>query len=230
MCFFSFDLFTYTLTYTHRVESKEAQLRKMLETVLKDKEKIQGTIDKLDDYKVETLERTWRQVNDDFGRIFGDLLPDSGARLDVPEGSRFADGLGLEIKVRLGQSWKASLQELSGGQRSLVALALILALLRGKKPAPFYILDEVDAALDPSHTQNIGRVLREHAKGSQFIVVSLKEGMWGWARVLFRTTFKDGISCVEREGNNLDGLEDSGNKVKKNKKKMIEPNVKQVAA
>ena len=93
--------------------------------------------------------------------------------------------------------WKESLSELSGGQRSLLALSLILALLLFK-PAPMYILDEIDAALDLSHTQNIGSMLRTHFKNSQFIIVSLKEGMFNNANVLYRTKFVDGVSTVAR--------------------------------
>lgn len=81
-----------------------------------------------------------------------------------------------------------------------MALSLILALLQ-YKPAPMYILDEVDAALDLSHTENIGRLLRSRFKGSQFIVVSLKEGMFANANVLFRTRFRDGVSGVDRTDN-----------------------------
>lgn len=66
------------------------------------------------------------------------------------------------------------------------------------KPAPIYILDEVDAALDLSHTQNIGQMLRTHFKHSQFIVVSLKDGMFNNANVLFKTKFVDGVSTVTR--------------------------------
>jgi structural maintenance of chromosome 2 len=61
-----------------------------------------------------------------------------------------------------------------------------------------YILDEVDAALDLSHTQNIGLMLRTHFSGSQFIVVSLKEGMFNNANVIYRTKFVDGVSTVMR--------------------------------
>ena len=86
---------------------------------------------------------------------------------------------------------------LSSLSRSLVALSLILALLLFK-PAPVYILDEVDAALDLSHTQNIGQMLRSHFKHSQFIVVSLKDGMFNNANVLFKTKFVDGVSTVSR--------------------------------
>ena len=56
----------------------------------------------------------------------------------------------------------------------------------------------MDAALDLSHTQNIGVMLRAHFKASQFVVVSLKEGMFNNANVIFRTKFVDGVSTVAR--------------------------------
>jgi structural maintenance of chromosome 2 len=80
----------------------------------------------------------------DFGSIFSTLLPGTMAKLEPPEGCDFLDG--LEVRVAFGSVWKQSLSELSGGQRSLLALSLILALLLFK-PAPLYILDEVVATL-----------------------------------------------------------------------------------
>lgn len=71
-----------------------------------------------------------------------------------------------------------------------------MALLQFK-PAPMYILDEVDAALDPSHTQNIGLLIKNRFKGSQFIVVSLKDGMFENANRIYRTRFVDGTSVVQ---------------------------------
>ena len=172
----------------------------MLSTVKKDRMTIESTIAKLNDYKLDALDKTFRKVNTDFGLILGDLLPGGAAfaQLQPPDGGSITDG--LEIRVRLGGVWKSSLAELSGGQRSVIALALILSLLQFK-PAPMYILDEVDAALDLSHTENIGRLFQTRFKGSQFIVVSLKEGMFSNANVLFRTRFRDGISSVERTQN-----------------------------
>ncbi|KAJ3044691.1 Structural maintenance of chromosomes protein 2 [Rhizophlyctis rosea] len=178
-----------------RVEKNEVELKKKLATVVKDKTKIQETIGELDKYKKEALLKTWGKVNGDFGAIFGDLLPGNTSKLEPPEGQDITEG--LEVKVALGGVWKQTLTELSGGQRSLIALALILSLLQFK-PAPMYILDEVDAALDPSHTQNIGLLLRNRFKGSQFIIVSLKDGMFTNANVLFKTKFRDGVSTVER--------------------------------
>ena len=151
-------------------------------------------------------------IRSDFGAIFAELLPGNFAKLQPPEGQDLMDG--LEVKVQLGTVWKESLTELSGGQRldyespspvqfiykfyrSLIALSLIMALLQFK-PAPMYILDEIDAALDLSHTQHIGQLFRTRFKGSQFIVVSLKEGLFTNANVLFRARFRDGTSIVER--------------------------------
>ncbi|KAF0691055.1 Aste57867_17667 [Aphanomyces stellatus] len=160
-----------------------------------DKTKITAVIEELDAKKNEALQTTWLKVNKDFGSIFSTLLPGTTAKLDPPENGTVLDG--LQVKVAFGQVWKESLTELSGGQRSLLALSLILSLLLFK-PAPMYILDEVDAALDLSHTQNIGQMIRTHFSHSQFIVVSLKEGMFNNANVVFRTKFVDGVSTVSR--------------------------------
>jgi hypothetical protein len=84
-------------------------------------------------------------------------------------------------------------------RRSLIALSLIMSLLQFK-PAPMYILDEIDAALDLQHTQHIGQLFRNRFKGSQFIVVSLKEGLFTNANVLFKARFRDGTSIVEVSG------------------------------
>ncbi|KAF4126734.1 structural maintenance of chromosome 2 [Geosmithia morbida] len=177
------------------VEKKEVSLKNMIKTVIRDKRKIEETIISLDDYKKKALRETWEKVNGDFGQIFSELLPGgSFAKLDPPEGKTISEG--LEVKVCLGKVWKQSLTELSGGQRSLVALSLIMALLQFK-PAPMYILDEVDAALDLSHTQNIGRLIKTRFKGSQFIVVSLKDGMFQNANRIFRTRFSEGTSHVQ---------------------------------
>ena len=142
-----------------KAEGEYTELLRKRKVVENDKKKIETVIENLDVKKKVELERTWRKVNKDFGSIFSTLLPGTSAK--------------LEVKIAFGDIWKQSLSELSGGQRSLIALSLILALLL-YKPAPMYILDEVDAALDLSHTQNIGNMLKTHFSQSQFIVVSLK--------------------------------------------------------
>ena len=179
-----------------KVEAEYHALAEKKRIVENDRDKIERVITELDEKKREALHATWQKVDKDFGSIFSTLLPGTDAKLGVPEDQEsFMEG--LEVKVAFGGVWKQSLTELSGGQRSLLALSLILALLLFK-PAPIYILDEVDAALDLSHTQNIGRMIKAHFPYSQFIVVSLKEGMFNNANVLFRTKFVDGVSTVMR--------------------------------
>mmetsp|Transcript_16265 Transcript_16265/g.44167 ORF Transcript_16265/g.44167 Transcript_16265/m.44167 type:complete len:1112 (-) Transcript_16265:405-3740(-) len=178
-----------------KAEQEYQDLLSKRDIILNDKRKIEAVILDLDEKKQETLRRTWIKVNKDLDSIFSTLLPHASAKLAAPPG--FTETEGLEIKVAFGGVWKASLSELSGGQRSLLALSLVLALLLFK-PAPMYILDEIDSALDLSHTQNIGHMIRTHFPHSQFIVVSLKEGMFNNANVLFRTRFVDGTSTVAR--------------------------------
>nr|CAD7394978.1 unnamed protein product [Timema cristinae] len=186
------------------VEDQYQDLLKKKKIVETDREKIVNVIDELDERKKVALREACKKVNQDFGSIFSVLLPGAKACLRPLEGKDVLEGLEasfmysyLAVKVGFGDVWKESLGELSGGQRSLVALSLILAMLLFK-PAPLYILDEVDAALDLSHTQNIGNMLRSHFRHSQFIVVSLKDGMFNNANVLFRTKFVDGMSTVQR--------------------------------
>lgn len=115
-------------------EKQETSAKSMLAQVVKDKEKIEETIKELDRCKREALEKTWEKVNGydcrfdrfwrcstrlmfcrDFGAIFAELLPGNFAKLQPPEGQDLTQG--LEVKVRLGNVWKQSLTELSGGQR-----------------------------------------------------------------------------------------------------------------
>ncbi|NWZ65042.1 SMC2 protein, partial [Acrocephalus arundinaceus] len=176
-------------------EERYNDLMKKKRIVENDKIKILAVIEELDRKKKQTLDIAWKKVNEDFGSIFSTLLP--GARAVLAASKTLNVLVGMEFRVALGNTWKENLTELSGGQRSLVALSLILAMLLFR-PAPVYILDEVDAALDLSHTQNIGQMLQTHFKHSQFIVVSLKDGMFNNANVLYKTRFVDGVSTIAR--------------------------------
>ncbi|SOV17392.1 chromosome segregation protein, putative [Plasmodium gaboni] len=162
--------------------------------VEEDKKKIQEVIADLDVKKSESLLAMYQQINEYFQAIFSTLLNNAQAKLSIVDGD-LANG--IEMKIAFNNNWKESLTELSGGQRSLLALSLILALLK-VRTVPMYILDEIDAALDLNHTQNIGDMIRTQFPHSQFIIVSLKEGMFSHADVLFKMRFVDGISTVNR--------------------------------
>lgn len=181
------------VTMIERLETDEDQLRQRLNTIREDRRKLEESMETLNDRRRETIDKVWRQVSEDFGLIFGDLLPQSSCEL-IPVGDQPIQN-GFIIRVRLGATWKEGLTELSGGQRSLVALALILALLK-YHPAPVYILDEVDAALDVHHTRNIGHIIKTRFQNAQFIVVSLKDDMFTNANRIYQTRFVDGTSTV----------------------------------
>eukprot|EP00808_Paulinella_micropora_P020662 g57751.t1 len=116
-----------------KAENEYGDLMKKKEIILQDKSKIEQVIKELDQKKSEALEKTWKKVTTDFGSIFSSLLPGTKAKLVPVEGKSVLEG--LELKVAFGGVWKESLSELSGGQRSLLALSLILAMLLFK-PAP----------------------------------------------------------------------------------------------
>eukprot|EP00388_Colpodella_angusta_P037764 GDKK01042452.1.p1 GENE.GDKK01042452.1~~GDKK01042452.1.p1 ORF type:complete len:827 (-),score=281.41 GDKK01042452.1:65-2545(-) len=180
------------------LEERHKELTQRRTSLQQEKEGLEKSILELDMKKKVTVETTYGIVNLHFSNIFSSLLPGAMAQL-VP----VQEGIvaGLDLRVGFNGCWKDGLTELSGGQRSLLALSLILALLKFK-PAPLYILDEVDAALDVSHTANIGRMIRDNFPNSQFIVVSLKEGMFHNADVLFSTRFENNVSRVIRSVNN----------------------------
>jgi structural maintenance of chromosome 2 len=212
------------LDWSCSVEKKEQALKKMMATVVKDKSMIQETIVELDRYKRDALLKTWEKVNGwvphTTGRrksgwlvaILGSSLA-SCYRATLPNYNRQRDrtlrkvsrsrfawavfGKHPSPSYRVVNGISDPLAEFPGSlDRSLIALSLIMSLLQFK-PAPMYILDEIDAALDLQHTQHIGQLFKNRFKGSQFIVVSLKEGLFTNANVLFKARFRDGTSIVE---------------------------------
>ena len=195
------------------LETQRNQLAAELNMLHSDKRTLHEAIAALDLKKKQEILTAYKKVRTDLDLIYSTLLPGTGATLQ-PVDEVDGDPLkGLRIRVAFNGVYKEALTELSGGQRSLVALSLVLAMLK-YKPAPLYILDEVDAALDLSHTQNIGQMIKNHFKNSQvgqsvwiessdlqFIIVSLKDGMFNNANVLFKTRFQDGRSTVSRTDN-----------------------------
>ena len=168
--------------------------------ILKNEKILHSSITKLDHKKHNTILHCFHKVNENLGKLFQALLPGAFAKMELNDyiDKRTKNKYkGVEIKISFNGKWKDSLSELSGGQRSLLALSFLLALL-SYNPAPFYIFDEVDAALDLSHTENLGVLIAKHFPQSQFIVISLKEGFYNNSNVLFKTSQINGSSKIER--------------------------------
>lgn len=172
------------------------ELVQQREALGEDKIAIQECIRGIEQRKWHALDRMVGIVSSVFGKLFETCLPGASAAL-MEERDSVGHLCGLGVQVIFNGKKKESLSELSGGQRSLLALCLILAILRVRQ-APIYILDEVDAALDPSHTQNIGLMLHTYFPTSQFLLVSLKDGMFSNADVLYHVRNTQGYSEVTR--------------------------------
>ena len=136
--------------------------------LIENKIKLQDNIHQVDQKKKQTILRCFKLVNENFSKIFSKLLNRADARLVLKtyqDKKTKQSYEGIEINIKLGGQWKESLSELSGGQRTLLALSFLLALLRFNG-APFYIFDEVDAALDESHTENLGYLIKSFFSSS----------------------------------------------------------------
>lgn len=125
-------------------------------------------IAEIEEHKKEAFFDTFQAVSDNFSGMFRHInIGDGHLYLDKPA-TPFESGLFIKIRK---SNRDYSLDALSGGEKTLVALMFIFAL-QFFKPAPFYILDEVDAALDKPNSRNLADLISRMTGDSQFIVVS----------------------------------------------------------
>ncbi|KAM0688005.1 Structural maintenance of chromosomes protein 2 [Conglomerata obtusa] len=171
------------------LEKNEETIKQLEEKIIKlenDKIKILNNINDLTLESENEVKKAFIHLNKETGAFLRTFINDSDLKLNDD----------FEINVKIG-TWKESLGELSGGQRSIVALCLIFAMLT-YKPASFYIFDEIDSALDLSFTQSIGENIRKKFNNAQFIVVSLKEGLFENADSIFQVFLNEGKSDVRK--------------------------------
>ena len=174
--------------------------------------KIQELIGALDMQKDELLERTFKGVAREFVRMFTELVPGGHGELIMIRSSQTAAGAGaagskkysgVSSKVCFGGEETLRMEQLSGGQKTVVALALIFAIQRCDK-APFYLFDEIDAALDKEYRSAVASsIARTAADGStQFINTSFHPELVGIADHVYGVTFRNkvsGIDLIDRE-------------------------------
>lgn len=142
-------------------------------------------------------------ISEEFGKLFAAMFGGGSARL-LAIAAKPAEGedpdevghTGIEIEVQLPKKRASSLEILSGGERSLVGLAALFALV-SVSPPPFLVLDEVDAPLDERNARRFGELLRSFAHESQFIIVTHNRATMEAADVLYGVTLEaDGSSKV----------------------------------
>lgn len=141
--------------------------------------------------------QSFAQINKNFARIFTELFGGGTASLSLSEPENVLDS-GINIEVAPPGKVIKNLSALSGGEQSLVAIAIYFAIL-AVNPAPFCILDEIEAALDDVNVTRYAQYLRRITHATQFIVITHRRGTMEEADVLYGVTMQeDGVSKLLR--------------------------------
>ncbi|GMP99184.1 hypothetical protein CsSME_00046757 [Camellia sinensis var. sinensis] len=204
--------------YVNFTEQREELQKRQAELDAGD-EKIRELISVLDLRKDESIERTFKGVAKHFREVFSELVQgghgflvmmkkkdgdhgdddedDDAPRAPDMEG-RVEKYIGVKVKVSFtGQGETQSMKQLSGGQKTVVALTLIFAIQRCD-PAPFYLFDEIDAALDPQYRTAVGNMIRRLADmaNTQFITTTFRPELVKVADKIYGVTHKNRVSHV----------------------------------
>ncbi|KAH9699284.1 Structural maintenance of chromosomes protein 3 [Citrus sinensis] len=204
--------------YVNFTEQREELQRRQAELDAGD-EKIKELISVLDQRKDESIERTFKGVARHFREVFSELVQGGHGHLvmmkkkdgdhgddDDDDGPRESDVEGrvekyIGVKVSFtGQGETQSMKQLSGGQKTVVALTLIFAIQRCD-PAPFYLFDEIDAALDPQYRTAVGSILNMIRRladiaNTQFITTTFRPELVKVADKIYGVTHKNRVSRV----------------------------------
>ena len=154
-------------------------------------------ISKLSAQMREIFTDSFRAINENFGRVFTELFGGGEASLLLEDE---ADVLSCGIGIRVAPPGKVikNLEALSGGEQALVAISIYFAIL-AVNPAPFCILDEIEAALDDANVVRFAQYLRRVSDKTQFIVITHRRGTMEAANVLYGVTMQeDGVSKLLR--------------------------------
>src|SRR5688572_4829189 len=130
---------------------------------------LETAIRQIDRESRELLQQTFDAVNENFGRLFPALFGGGQARL-VLTGEEILDS-GVQVVAQPPGKRNTSIHLLSGGEKALTATSLVFALFQ-LNPAPFCLLDEVDAPLDDSNTERFCDLIRKMSEHSQFVFIS----------------------------------------------------------
>jgi len=143
------------------------------QTIQRERKSILDAIDKIELEKTRTFMKAYHEINREFSRIFQKLSPGGSAKMILDRPDKPFEG-GISIEARPRGKKISSLEILSGGEKTLVALSFIFAV-QEFYPAPFYVMDEIDAALDGPNVHRVSTVIKEFASQAQFMVISHRE-------------------------------------------------------
>jgi chromosome segregation protein len=178
----------------HRQVSERAErLRMQMEDVRGAIAALRALILQLEDVIRGQFDKTYEAVNAEFAGMFVRLFDGGRAHLELVPALDGAEP-GIDIVVQPPGKKLQSLGALSGGERVMVALALVFAMLR-VRPSPFCVFDEVEAALDEANTRKVGDILRELSERSQVIIITHNKATMEASDALFGVTMEEsGVS------------------------------------
>ena len=185
-------------------------LEKEVGDLTESRKHLMETLRRLESESRALFEQTFNEARDNFQVIFRKLFQGGRAEMYLTEGEDALEA-GIEIVARPPGKQLQSINLLSGGERSLTALAILFAVFK-VKPSPFCILDEVDAALDDTNVERFLRVLREFVGPTQFCVVTHHKRTMADCQVLYGITMqKRGVSSrIAVSLDEVDGFGESG--------------------
>ncbi|MBI2657988.1 chromosome segregation protein SMC [Candidatus Woesearchaeota archaeon] len=161
-----------------------------------EKEDVLSMMKEIEGKKKELFMKTFEVVNNNFKNFFG-MLTTKGAEANLVlenEENPFEDG--IRINVKITGSKFLDIRGLSGGEKTMTALAFIFAI-QEHEPASFYVLDEVDAALDKHNSEKLAKLIRKYAEKAQYIMISHNDNVISEADILYGVSMNaDGISQV----------------------------------
>lgn len=178
------------------IAQREQFLREQLEDLSKARETLLQSIREIEQQSQAQFNETFNQVSDAFTEMYARLFPGGQAKMWQTNPENLSE-TGIEISVQPPGKKLMPLPTLSGGERAMTAAALIFALIR-VRPSPFYLLDEVDAALDDANVERFSRMVRELAGGgSQMILVTHNKQTMELADRMYGVTMGEaGISSI----------------------------------
>ena len=155
---------------------------------------LEDAIRKIDAETRELLSGTFKTVNEHFGRMFPELFGGGQARL-IMTGDEILDA-GVQVMAQPPGKKNQTIHLLSGGEKALTAIALVFAIFQ-LNPAPFCLLDEVDAPLDDANTERYSKLVTSMSKGTQFLFISHNKIAMEMAEQLIGVTMQEqGVSRI----------------------------------
>jgi chromosome segregation protein len=177
-----------------QIETEYSKLMDKKESLGAEKTDVLSLMNEIETKKKEHFMKTFNQANDNFKRIFTNLFKKGKAHLELDNPDQpFEDG--LSVKVKLTGNRFMDIKSLSGGEKTLTALSFIFAI-QEYEPSSFYILDEVDAALDKHNSEKLSKLIRNYSGNAQYIVISHNDSLISEADTLFGVSMQEGISKV----------------------------------